>query len=232
MKAFIRPIKIIKNYVSHAEGSCLFSMGNTQVLCVASAEEKRPPHAEQKNIGWVTAEYSMLPRAGDKRTPRSRASSGGRSQEISRLIARALRGVVDLEKLGERAIIIDCDVLRADGGTRTASINGGMIALALALKKLYKEGAFSSWPLKDLIGAISAGVVNGKPVLDLDYALDSQAESDCNFVMTSKGKFVEVQGTAEKNPFSEKELNQLIQLSKAGIRQVIELQKNAIGKLF
>jgi ribonuclease PH len=231
MKQNIRPVRIIKNYVKHAEGSCLFFLGNTRVLCVASVEDKRPPHAEEKNIGWVTAEYAMLPRAGDRRTPRGRASSGGRAQEISRLIGRSLRAAVDLSKLGERSITIDCDVLQADGGTRTAAINGGMIALALALKGLYKEGKLSEWPLVDFIAAISAGIVDGKPVLDLDYARDQRAESDCNFVMTGRGKFVEVQGTAEGAAFSEKEILGLMKLAKNGIRHILKLQKKAVGNL-
>jgi ribonuclease PH len=231
MKQYIRPIKIVKNYIKHAEGSCLFSMGDTTVLCVASVEDKRPPHAEEKNTGWVTAEYSMLPRAGDKRTPRARASSGGRSQEISRLIGRSFRSVIDLQKLGPRSITIDCDVIQADGGTRTASINGGMIALVMALKKLHKEGLLTAWPLKDIVGAVSVGFVNGKPVLDLDYEKDKNAETDCNFVMTASGKFVEIQGTAEQVPFSEQEFKQLTALAKAGIREIINHQKKAIGGL-
>ncbi len=227
----IRPIKVIKNYVPHAEGSCLFSMGKTKVLCVATVEEKRPPHAEEKNIGWVTGEYSMLPRAGERRTPRGRATSGGRSQEISRLIGRSFRSVVNLEKLGARSIILDCDVIQADGGTRTASINGGMIALAMALKKLYKSGAIAEWPLKDLVAAVSVGFVEGKPVLDLCYEEDHVAQSDMNFVMTSKGKFVEIQGTAETTPFSEKEFYKLMNLAKNGIRSIIQIQKKALGSL-
>ncbi len=227
----IRPIKVVKNYVPHAEGSCLFSMGNTKVLCVASVEDKRPPHAEEKNIGWVTGEYAMLPRAGEKRTPRGKLTTGGRSQEISRLIGRSFRSVVDLSKLGPRSITLDCDVIQADGGTRTASINGGMIALALALKKIYKSGAMTEWPLKDCVAAVSAGYVNGKPILDLCYEEDHVAESDMNFVMTSQGKFVEIQGTAEKTPFSEKEFQRLVDLAKKGIRQILQIQKKVIGPL-
>ena len=229
--ADVRPVQIVKNYVKHAEGSCLFSMGRTKVLCVASVEEKVPPHAEEKNIGWVTAEYSMLPRAGAKRTPRGRAASGGRSQEISRLIGRSLRGIVDLEKLGKRSIIIDCDVIQADGGTRTASVNGGMIALALALKKLYKEGTLSDWPLKDFVGAVSVGIVDSRPVLDLDYEKDERAESDMNFVMTGRGHFVEIQGTAEKKPFTKDEFLSVLNLARKGIRNILALQKRAVGKL-
>ena len=229
MRQRVRKIKIVKNYLRQAEGSCLFSMGNTTVLCVASVEEKVPPHAQEKQIGWVTAEYAMLPRAGDRRTSRARASNGGRAQEISRLIGRSFRSVVDLKKLGQRAITIDCDVLQADGGTRTASINGGMIALCLALQKLRKEGALSEWPLRDLVTAVSVGIVDGKPVLDLDYAADSNADTDFNFVLTSDGKFVELQGTAEKKPFSDKEFKQMVTLARLGAKQILERQRQAIG---
>jgi len=198
---------------------------------VASVEDKVPPHAEEKNIGWVTGEYAMLPRAGDRRTPRGRASTGGRAQEISRLVGRALRGVVDLSKLGRRTITVDCDVIQADGGTRTASVNGGMVALALALKKLRKGGALPQWPLKGFVGAVSVGIYKGKPVLDLDYVKDSGADSDINVVMTHKGELVEVQGTAEKEPFSEKEFLTLLRLAKGGIRKIIEVQKKLIGPM-
>jgi len=227
----VRPIKIVKNYLKHAEGSCLFCLGNTKVLCVASVEEKVPPHAEEKNIGWVTGEYAMLPRAGDRRTPRGKAASGGRSQEISRLIGRSLRAVVDLSKLGSRSIIIDCDVIQADGGTRTASINGGVIALAQALKQLYKDGKILDWPLKDIVGAVSVGIIDGKAILDLDYEKDQKADTDFNVVMTGKGKFVELQGTAEGAPFSEKELRMILNLAKKGIKEIVKRQKKAIGKI-
>jgi ribonuclease PH len=206
-------------------------MGNTKVLCVATVEDKRPPHAEAKNIGWVTAEYAMLPRSGHHRTSRSKAASGGRAQEISRLIGRSFRAIVDLEKLGERSITVDCDVIQADGGTRTASINGGMIALAMAVRKLYKDGALTEWPLKDIVSAVSVGIVKGKPVLDLDYVNDSTADADCNFVMTGRGGLVEVQGTAEQEPFSEKEFLRLLSLAKLGIGQIARAQKKAIGPL-
>jgi ribonuclease PH len=231
VKQRVRSIKIVKNYLKHAEGSCLFSMGKTTVLCVASVEEKRPPHAEEKGIGWVSAEYAMLPRATGQRTSRKRAGSGGRVQEISRLVGRSLRAVMDLEKLGPRSITIDCDVIQADGGTRTASVNGGMIAMALALKKLYKEGVLLEWPLKAIVGAVSVGVIEGKVLLDLDYEKDKDADTDCNFVITDKGQFVEIQGTAEKTPFSEKEFIQLVTLAKSGIKEIIKLQKTAIGKI-
>ncbi len=231
MKQSLRPVKIVKNYIRHAEGSCLFSMGKTAVLCVATVENKRPPHAEAKNIGWITAEYSMLPRAGTQRTPRSRASGGGRAQEISRLIGRSFRAIADLSKLGERTITIDCDVIQADGGTRTASINGGMIALAMAVKKLCADGSLSESPLTGLVGAVSVGIVNGEPCLDLDYAKDSEADADMNFVMTETGAFVEIQATAEKSAFSEKEFRSILNIARGGIRQIQQMQRKAIGAL-
>ena len=224
MSKNLRPIKIVKNYVKHAEGSCLFSMGNTRVLCVASVEDRRPPHAEEQNIGWLTAEYAMLPRAGDKRTPRGRASGGGRVQEISRLVGRSLRAAVDLSKFGPRSITIDCDVIQADGGTRTASVNGGMIALALALKKLYDQGAISEWPVKHFVGAVSVGIVHGKPSLDIAYIEDVAADSDFNFVMADNGKFVEVQGTAVHSPFSEREFVTLTRMAGTAIRKFVQIQ--------
>ena len=227
----MRPVSVVKNYIPHAEGSCLISMGKTKVLCVATVEDKVPPHAEEKGTGWVTAEYAMLPRAGGRRTSRGKAANGGRAQEISRLIGRSLRGVVDLVKLGKRSVAIDCDVIQADGGTRTASINGGMIALALALKRLKRDGALAGSPLKGLVAAVSVGVFKGRPVLDLDYEKDSEADSDINVVMTDKGGFVEIQGTAEKEPFSEKEFSALLRLARGGIRQIIRIQKKAIGPL-
>lgn len=230
MNSELRPIQVVKNYLPHAEGSCLFSMGKTKVLCVASIEEKRPPHAEAQEIGWLSAEYSMLPRAANQRTPRGKASSGGRSQEISRLIGRALRAAVDLKKIGPRSILIDCDVICADGGTRTASINGGMIALAFALKQLWRKKIISEWPLKELVAAVSVGMVKGKPSLDIDFEQDQIADSDFNFVMTEQGKFVEVQGTAEHAPFSKKEFIQLADLARRGIHKILKIQKRVIGK--
>lgn len=231
MRNSVRPIKIVKNYLKNAEGSCLFSMGETKVLCAVSVEDKRPPHAEEQNIGWLSAEYAMLPRAGNKRTPRGRASGGGRSHEISRLIGRSLRAACDLEKLGEQSIIVDCDVIQADGGTRTASINGGMIALAITVKKLYREGIIQNWPLKRFVGAISVGIVDGRPILDLNYENDQKADSDFNFVMTDDGKFVEIQGTAEKAPFSEKEFKKLCQLAKTAIHGILKMQKKCVGRV-
>jgi ribonuclease PH len=221
------------NYIPHAEGSCLFSMGNTTVLCVASVEEKLPQFIEKKGLthGWVTAEYAFLPRAGKERTPRQKGAGGGRSQEISRLIGRSLRGVVDLEKLGKRSITIDCDVIKADGGTRTASINGGFIALCMALKKLKKEKLIDAIPLKDYLAGISVGMSGGKMVLDLCAKEDNCADVDMNIVMTGAGKLVEVQGTAEGETFSRKDLDKLIDMAETGIKTIIKLEKKLVGSI-
>jgi ribonuclease PH len=205
-------------------------MGNTTVLCVASVEDKVPPFIEQKglNSGWVTAEYSLLPRAGKERTPRQRGAGGGRSQEISRLIGRSLRGIIDLEKLGKRTIILDCDVLRADGGTRTTSINGSYIALVLAVKKLFRDKVVKEWPIKDYLGAVSAGIVKGKKILDLNAGQDNAADVDMNVVMTGSGELVEIQGTAEGSPFSRTDLNDLISMASSGIHSIIKLEKKIL----
>lgn len=227
----LRPIKIIKNYLPNAEGSCLISMGNTTVLCAASVENKVPAFIENEGLthGWVTAEYSMLPRSGNRRTPRQRGAGGGRSQEISRLIGRSLRGVVDLEKLGKRAIILDCDVIKSDGGTRTTSINGAFIALYMALQKLKKDGEIDCIPIKEHIGAISVGIVKGKKVLDLCAAEDNGADVDMNLVMTGSGKIVEIQGTSEKVPFSRADLNSLLNMGQKAIKKIIQTQKKVLG---
>lgn len=227
----MRKIKVVKNYIPHAEGSCLFSMGNTTVLCVASVEERVPAFIENKGLehGWVTGEYALLPRAGKDRTPRHRAAGGGRSQEIARLIGRSLRGVVDLNKLGKRSIVVDCDVLKADGGTRTASINGAFIALNMAVKKLIKKNTIYEWPIKDNIAAVSVGIVDGKKILDLCAKDDNNADVDMNIVMTGSGKLVEVQGTAEQEPYSRKDLNQMIDMASSGIKQIVRIQKKIIG---
>lgn len=227
----IRPLRFQPDYLPHAEGSCLISMGKTQVLCVATVEEKGPPHAQEKGIGWVHAEYSMLPRSGEKRTSRSRATTGGRSQEISRLIGRALRACVDLSTLAPYSVIIDCDVIRADGGTRTASINGGFVALATALKKLKEKNKLSSWPIKSFIGAVSCGLVQKKIIMDMAYEDDLNADTDLNVVMTSSGKLIEVQGTAEGAPFSMGELNQMLLLSGRAIKKITRAQKNILAHL-
>jgi len=230
----LRKIKIEKNYLKHAEGSCMFSMGETKVLCVASVDEKVPPFVENKGEthGWLTAEYSMLPRSCNERASRSKLSNGGRTQEISRLIGRSLRACVDLKKLGKRTITIDCDVIRADGGTRTASINGGFIALMLALKKLKKDNLLKAIPLIDYIGAVSVGIYdNGKKILDLSAKEDNAAEVDMNVVMTDSGDFIEVQGTAEGAPFSKKDLDQLLAMAYKGIKQITAAQKKILGNL-
>lgn len=211
----------------------MFSMGETKVLCVASVEERVPSFIEAKGIdthGWVTAEYAMLPRSCNQRSSRKRLSEGGRAQEISRLIGRALRACVDLSKLGKRTITIDCDVIRADGGTRTASINGGFLALILALKKLKKDKLISNIPVRDFVGAVSVGIYdNGKKILDLSAKEDNNADVDMNVVMTAGGKFIEVQGTAEGEPYSRKELDELLNMAYKGIRQVTAAQKKALG---
>jgi ribonuclease PH len=229
----IRPIKIIKNYLPHAEGSCLISMGNTMVLCAASVEEKVPQFIENEglNHGWVTAEYSMLPRAGKHRTPRQRGAGGGRSQEISRLVGRSLRGIVDLEKLGKRTIVLDCDVIKADGGTRTTSVNGSFIALCMALKKLQKDGVIEEFPVKDYLAAVSVGISRGKKILDLCALEDNGADVDMNVVMTGSGDIVEIQGTAEKVAFSRRDLNTLLDMAGSGIREIIKFEKKIIGAL-
>jgi len=227
----LRPIQVTLNYIPHAEGSALFRMGKTTVLCVASIEERVPPFLAGTGKGWITADYAMLPRAGVHRSPRNKVASGGRAQEIQRLIGRSLRAVVDLEELGERTILIDCDVLQADGGTRTASVNGAYIALYQALVTLRKGGMLTALPLRDSLGAVSVGIVDGKPCLDLDYSADSRADMDMNVVMTGTGKFVEVQGTAEGRPFSPKELSRLLGLAQRGIRQIIHLQHKLTGSI-
>ena len=214
-----------------AEGSCLVTFGETKVLCAASVEEKAPPWLRGTGKGWVTAEYSMLPRATHERTRRevTAGKPSGRTQEIQRLIGRALRAVVDLPALGEKQIVIDCDVLQADGGTRTAAITGSWVALHDCLKWMKAREMIKSWPLKDHIAAVSCGISKGVPVLDLDYAEDSSAETDANFVMTGLGGLVEVQGTAEGAPFSKDELMSLLGLAETGIKRLVDLQKMAVS---
>ncbi|MDR1196217.1 MAG: ribonuclease PH [Endomicrobium sp.] len=230
----MRKIKIVKNYLKHAEGSCMFSMGETKVLCVASVDEKVPSFVEQKGetYGWITAEYAMLPRSCNQRSPRKKLSEGGRAQEISRLIGRALRACVDLSKLGKRTVTIDCDVIRADGGTRTASINGGFVALALALKNLKKKKLLKEIPIRDFVGAVSVGIYdNGKKVLDLSAKEDNNADLDMNVVMTSAGKFIEIQGTAEGEPFSRKEMDELLDMAHKGVKLINAAQKKSLGEI-
>ena len=226
----LRKIEIVKNYTRYAEGSVLIKQGNTHVICNASVEEKVPPHKKNSGTGWVTAEYSMLPRATHERTDREavKGKQKGRTQEISRLVGRALRSVVDFKKLGERQIIIDCDVIQADGGTRCASINGGYIALALACKSLLEKKLIKENPLTGSVAAISTGIKEGVALLDLDYNEDSTAHVDMNFVMTGTGKFVEIQGTAEHEPFSLEEMLSMQQLALAGISEITSLQKQLL----
>jgi len=223
----IRNVKIQRNFLETAEGSVLISMGNTKVICTASIEDKVPPFLKDQKRGWITAEYSMLPRATQTRTFRESTTGriSGRTHEIQRLIGRALRSVVDLAGIGERTIWIDCDVMQADGGTRTAAITGAFICLSDALKYALRNGLIEKIPLKDYLAAISVGVVNGQPVLDLCYAEDSIAEVDMNVVMTGSGRFVEIQGTAEGIPFSKDTLDTLLKLAQEGIHKLIDIQK-------
>ena len=229
----MRAVSIKKHFIKHAEGSVLIQVGNTQVICNASVEDKVPPFLRDKKQGWVTAEYSMLPRSTHTRTPResSRGKVSGRTQEIQRLIGRSLRTVVDMEQLGERTLWIDCDVIQADGGTRTASITGAFVAMCLALKQLKKDKLIDVFPVKDFLAATSVGILNGKKILDLDYSEDSEAEVDMNIVKTGSGRFVEVQGTAEREPFSDKDMTDLLSLAHKGIKELIVLQKKALGSL-
>ncbi len=223
----MRPVKITRNYTMHAEGSVLIEFGNTKVLCTASVEEKVPPHQKGSGEGWVTAEYGMLPRATHTRSSREAAKGKqtGRTQEIQRLIGRSLRAVFDLKKLGERTISLDCDVLQADGGTRTASITGAFVAAQDAVSKLIKEGKLTESPIIQSVAAISVGIVQGTPLLDLEYTEDSACDTDMNVVMTGAGHYVEVQGTAEGAAFSRKEMDALLVLAEKGIAELIELQK-------
>ena len=225
-----RPINITPGYVPDAEGSALIETGNTKVICAATVEMKVPPWMRGNGSGWVTAEYSMLPRSTRERVKRERSKISGRTQEIQRLIGRALRSVTDLKALGEISILIDCDVLRADGGTRTASITGAYIALHQALEGLLEKGKINSIPLKDQIAAISVGIVNGVPVLDLDYIEDSSADVDMNVVMTGSGEFVELQGTGEEATFTRIELDEMLKLAEIGIKQLLLSQRSALSK--
>lgn len=226
-----RPVKITRHYTRYAEGSVLIEFGETKVLCNATIEDKVPPFLKGKGQGWVTAEYGMLPRATHSRTQREAAKGkqGGRTMEIQRLIARSLRAVVDLEKLGERTITVDCDVIQADGGTRTASITGACVALHDALSKLVENGSLKANPMKGLVAAISVGIVENEAVCDLEYVEDSNAETDMNVVMVEDGCMVEVQGTAEGEPFSHTELLTLLGLAKQGCEQLFEAQREALG---
>ena len=228
----LRKIKITRDFNLYAEGSVLIEFGNTKVICTASVSEKVPPFLKGQGKGWITAEYSMIPRATGERNQRESAKGklSGRTMEIQRLIGRALRTAIDLEKLGERTVTIDCDVIQADGGTRTTSISGGYIALALAMKKLVNEGILAENPIISNVAAISVGIVGGTPMLDLKYSEDSAAEVDMNVVMNGEGRFVEVQGTGEEATYTRAELNELLDLAEAGINEIIELQNKVIGE--
>ncbi|MEI6438283.1 MAG: ribonuclease PH [Candidatus Omnitrophota bacterium] len=223
----LRKITVQKNYLKHAEGSCIIAFGDTKVVCSASVEESVPPFLKGKGQGWVTAEYGMLPRSCTQRISREKGASG-RTQEIQRLVGRSLRAVVDMKKLGERTVKIDCDVIQGDGGTRTASITGGYIALVLALKKIKKDGLLLQWPITRQIAAISVGISEGKPVLDLNYHEDSKAEVDMNIVMVDSGDFVEVQGTAEGKAFSKKQMDAMLKLAEKGIKELFIIQNKAL----
>lgn len=227
----LRPVTFELGFTKHAEGSCLTKFGDTHVLCTASLEERVPPFLRNKGTGWITAEYGMLPRSTHSRVDReaARGKQSGRTQEIQRLIGRALRSVVDLKALGERQITIDCDVLQADGGTRTAAISGAYVALYRALQTLVEQGKIETLPLSHQVAAVSCGIVNGVSVLDLDYSEDSTAQADANFVLTDAGAIIEVQTTAEESPFEEKALLEMMALARLGITEITSLQRKALG---
>jgi ribonuclease PH len=226
----MRPISIDTDAIRHAEGSALIALGDTRVLCVASVEDRIPPFLKGSGSGWITAEYGMLPRATHTRSAREAAAGrqGGRTHEIQRLIGRSLRSVVEMRALGERTITLDCDVLQADGGTRCAAITGACVALAIALGKLVRERTIPRWPLRETVAAVSVGVCAGQAVLDLAYAEDSEADVDFNIVGTASGDFVEVQGTAERRPFSEERLGELLGLARKGLKKLAALQEEVL----
>lgn len=227
----LRDIHFTRHYTQHAEGSVLVEYGNTKVICTASMTPGVPPFLKDSGRGWITAEYGMLPRATHERVPReaSKGKQSGRTQEIQRLIGRSLRSIINFEDLGENTIIVDCDVIQADGGTRTASITGGCVAIIDALEHVKSEGKILINPVKQLVASVSVGIYQGEPILDLDYAEDSKAETDMNVVMTDQGKFIEIQGTAENNSFSETELQAMLALAKQGIQALFEKQKQALA---
>lgn len=227
----LRPITFTREYTKHAEGSVLVEFGDTKVICTASIEPGVPRFLRDSGQGWVTAEYGMLPRSTNDRIPResTRGKQGGRTVEIQRLIGRSLRTAIDLKRLGDYTITIDCDVIQADGGTRTASISGACIALVDAIRYLQERKKLKTDPLRHLVASVSVGIYNGVPIVDLDYKEDSNADTDMNLVMTSEGKFVEIQGTAEKEPFDENEFLKMMQLGKDAILNIIEMQKNCLG---
>jgi ribonuclease PH len=225
----LRPVRIFTNYLDYAEGSALISFGKTTVLCAASVEQSVPPWLLGRGTGWITGEYAMLPRSTQTRTQRETKGISGRSQEIQRLIGRSLRSAINLSLLGERMVIVDCDVIQADGGTRTAAITGGYVALALALRRLVKEGLVAPSVFTTPVAAVSVGIVNGEPMLDLCYDEDSQAEVDCNIVQNSAGEFIEIQGTAEGKPFPRARLNELMDLAQIGISHLLTIQQQALA---
>jgi ribonuclease PH len=226
----LRPIKIEPNFLQYPEGSCLIEVGRTRVICTASFQDQVPPWLEHANQGWVTAEYAMIPRATHTRTSRQGYGGkvSGRTQEIQRLIGRSLRGIVDLKKLVGKSVVVDCDVIQADGGTRTASISGAYVALALAFKRLIKRGDLASNPIQDAVAAVSVGIKRGELFLDLVYEEDSKADVDMNVVMTGDGRLLEIQGTAEHEPFTVEETSKMISLAEAGIKEIFALQAKAI----
>ncbi|HOE56616.1 MAG TPA: ribonuclease PH [Bacillota bacterium] len=228
----IRPVKITRNYMKHAEGSVLIETGDTKVICTASFDEKVPPFIKGTGKGWITGEYGMLPRSTDVRKPResARGKIDGRTMEIQRLIGRSLRSIVDLEKLGEMTIYIDCDVIQADGGTRTASITGSFVALVDALNKLIQMEKLEEMPLNGYIAAVSVGIKDGEAILDLNYAEDSTCQVDMNLVMTDKGEFIEIQGTGEASPFNREQLQEMIELGEKGIKDLFEIQRRILGE--
>lgn len=227
----LRAIKLSRGFTSAPEGSVLIEVGNTRVICTATVEEKTPPFCKEEGHGWITAEYSMLPRATQQRTSReaTKGHQSGRTMEIQRLIGRSLRGVVDLTALGERTVTLDCDVIQADGGTRVASITGAFVAMYDAINGLIEQGILTENPIQTFVAAISVGIVDGVPVLDLDYHEDSSCGTDLNAVMTENGEFIELQGTAEGAPFSKESLAQMLTLAESGIRTLISIQKEALG---
>ena len=227
----MRPVNIVKDFISSAEGSCLIEIGNTRVICTASVEETVPAWMRNMGKGWVTSEYGMIPRSTLTRTAREAAKGkqSGRTQEIQRLIGRSLRAVVDLKKLGERTVWVDCDVIQADGGTRTASITGAFVALGIALGKLVEAKTLSAVPLRDYVAATSVGIVDGEILLDLAYEEDSRAEVDMNFVMTGSGKMIEIQATAEQVPFDDDQLQKMLALAKQGVGDLVQMQQSVLG---
>jgi ribonuclease PH len=229
--AELRPVELALGFMPDAEGSVLVTMGGTRVVCTATVQDSVPPFLRGKGTGWVTAEYAMLPRSSPERIERERRGPGGRTQEIQRLIGRSLRSVVDMQALGERAVLVDCDVLQADGGTRTASITGGFVAMALALNRLHRENVVARSPLTGAVAAVSVGIVDGKVALDLPYEEDHRAEVDLNLVMTGGGRFVEVQGTAEGKPFTTSQLERLLAIGGEGIRTLIGMQRSVLREV-